>query len=655
MRFRRRHDPEPSLLGDLGVVAVLRGPGPDCDVTGLTSPTAGQVCSVADAATEVDEATETVLLVVRDLVELRAVAATTARVLPRLRTPRVGCVLTGSAVAPMLVPRPEWPKLTAFRAGSEPSGHAVAEFAKPVLVGGVLQELARSVVPGGLRSAGWPVVGVRQEEPGRWPPGDDSVLVQSRDVLPQLDTHFPPDVVAVDEWVGELAPDPASEHPHDVLGRLPVTVSLGPDLSWSGLEALGDQSAEVLGRFGPAALGGLDERLLNPRGFRPRATGAQATLEAHDDPMRLTVRAGQRTFDLHVDRGLSETDLPSLRPLRGLRLEWRGAAGPQAYARTVAALAMAGVPLTSGPVPGWATALLHGDLLRALEPDVDVTDPMAREVHSIRLRRAALSRHSSAGWRDALAADRPVQRTPAPTVSLLLSTRRPQNVDHALRQVARQRGVHLELVLVTHGFTVDPSALQEFRATGRHLTVVPVPADVPFGAALARGAAQASGDVFLKMDDDDWYGPDFTADLLLARRYSGADAVGTPAEFVYVGPLDRTVRRKEPTENYGARVAGGTLMVDRGAFIAVGGFRETRRAVDGALLRAIREAGGVGYRSHGHGYVLHREASGHTWDPGLDYFTDPDATLASWPGFSPSPLLEPSPDFRRRHSARMTT
>jgi hypothetical protein len=155
------------------------------------------------------------------------------------------------------------------------------------------------------------------------------------------------------------------------------------------------------------------------------------------------------------------------------------------------------------------------------------------------------------------------------------------------------------------------------------------------------------------MDDDDWYGPEFVSDLLLARSYSGADVVGTPPEFIYVEPLDVTVRRRDVTERFRPVVAGGTLMVSREAHAAVGGFRPTmRRYVDAGLLDALTSAGGSVYRTHGHGYLLRRSGGGHTWDPGLGYFLSRARTDQQWRGFRPSPLLAPDPtDIPRTASA----
>jgi hypothetical protein len=101
-----------------------------------------------------------------------------------------------------------------------------------------------------------------------------------------------------------------------------------------------------------------------------------------------------------------------------------------------------------------------------------------------------------------------------------------------------------------------------------------------------------------------------------------------------------TVRRRDATESYRPIVAGGTMMLSRDALASVGGFRPMRRHVDAGLLSAVRAAGGSVYRTHGHGYLLRRGSTGHTWDPGLPYFVSRSRTDEQWRGFRPSPLLE---------------
>ena len=142
------------------------------------------------------------------------------------------------------------------------------------------------------------------------------------------------------------------------------------------------------------------------------------------------------------------------------------------------------------------------------------------------------------------------------------------------------------------------------------------------------------------MDDDDWYGPDFVADLLLARDYSGAEIVGMPAEYLYLEPLDVTVRRNDASENWGRFVAGGTMMLDRALLREVGGFRPVHRFVDASLLGDVLGAGGRVYRTQGLGYLFRRTDAGHTWQADLDFFLDPARLRERWDGFHPSRLLE---------------
>ena len=103
-------------------------------------------------------------------------------------------------------------------------------------------------------------------------------------------------------------------------------------------------------------------------------------------------------------------------------------------------------------------------------------------------------------------------------------------------------------------------------------------------------------------------------------HYSGATVVGKGAEFVYVEPRDRTVRRRMGSELYSGVVAGGTMLLSRGDLEAVGGWRPMPRSVDRGLLDRVLNAGGLVYRTHGFGFVYTRHGDGHTWDPGVDYF-----------------------------------
>jgi glycosyltransferase involved in cell wall biosynthesis len=305
-----------------------------------------------------------------------------------------------------------------------------------------------------------------------------------------------------------------------------------------------------------------------------------------------------------------------------------------------AALAMAGVPVVAATAP----QELGAPLCDAITAPLDPADPVAREEHSVLLRRAAFDRFSTLAWRSELGRRAGVPVAGHPSVSVLLATRREDMLDFALAQVARQRGVdRLELVLAPHGFTVETERVQDAVGPGVSVQVLPHRSTTLFGDVLHAAARAAQGDVVLKMDDDDWYAPDVVADLLRARAWSGAELVGMPAELHYLAERDLTVKRGHAVEVYAQFVAGGTMLVDRAALREAGGFRAVRKWVDAQLIEALQDLGAAVYRTHGLGYVLRRNPTGHTWQADLDYLLDPVRTVATWEGFRPSRLLEPDP------------
>ena len=400
----------------------------------------------------------------------------------------------------------------------------------------------------------------------------------------------------------------------------------------------------------------VDELTVNPTGFTKAEGGPLGELTVYGD--RAVVREGnQNLVRVPADGTVTDVDLSRLRHLRGVRVDWSGHTGPSAAVRAVTSLAAGGVPLVGGPVPAWACAVGTDltDLIEGVREE-DLGDRLRREEHSVRLRRAALRVHGQRGrWR-AMATAAGVPAPHEPRVSVVLCTRRPEMVGFALAQIARQRDVDFEVVLTLHGFSASlpevSGAIAAFAATGRPLTVHEADADRIFGAVLNEAVARTSGDLIAKWDDDDWYGPDHLADLLLARHYSGADVVGTGQDFVYLQELDLTVWRSRESENSIRFIAGGTLLTDRVVIEETGGFRPLPRAVDTQFLIAIARGGGRIHRTHGLGYVLRRTGGGHTWSEDLSYFLQNHAR--QWSGWRPSSLLEGEPEPLGRPTTTQT-
>ncbi|GAB2498625.1 glycosyltransferase family 2 protein [Nocardiopsis aegyptia] len=454
------------------------------------------------------------------------------------------------------------------------------------------------------------------------------------------------DPVEVSEVVGAVARGMASGRGETVATVSEVSADAHrravADTAWRRLSAPGSaEGGTGFARPSVADVPAVDERVVNPIGFTRASKPRRGRLVSRGGRWVLEVGRSVR-WRVPEDGAVSDVAVARLRDLRSVEVEWGRHSGPLAAAHTVAGLAAAGIPLFAGAAPRWAGGLggeLHG-LLRSVR-GADLEDELAREEHSIRLRRAALRVHGAvARWRGSVAG-----ALAEPVVSVVLCTRRPEMVGFALRQVARQRGVEVELVLALHGFGLDTPRVRAdvaaFRDAGHAAVVFEAGPDAVFGSVLNGAIARASGSLVAKMDDDDWYGPDHLADLVLARRYSGADLVGCATEYHHLEGPDLTVRRLVHSERFADHVTGAALLTDRTVLEEFGGFRPWRSGVDAGLLDDVARAGGSVYRTHGLGCVVRRRTDGHTWRESAGYFLkDPQR---HWPGWRPSALLESDP------------
>lgn len=589
-----------------------------------------------------------VLVIARTPADLRR-AATLHKLLPDTRRVVVAVLDTpASHPAPVPTPTPahRWRSLADLRVHQPKDRVWVvdARFSAHTPAGRTVTATARAFAGHRLDVIAAPAAAIAGVGAAAWRPGDPNAT-------PAEVTGPVPERVGAPG--GDLVLRTLDEPP--ATPAAPPAGSTHSAVTWAGSEAPVERptaraaSWERLGRPGgaespladpdvlaePSMIPPVDERLVNPQGFVTTPSRGMAALTERDGRWSV-VLDGKVVTAFAESGGVTDADVARLRQVRGVEVDWQHAhSGPLAAVRGLAGLAAAGVPLVAASVPLWAGAL-GDELSRLLAASPDLSDELRREEHSIRLRRAALRTHGVAARWEQLGAPAPAP----PLTSVLLATRRTDMVGFALDQIARQRGARLEVILALHGVPAGhPDVAAAVAAFDGQLTVYEAPAETIFGEVLNEAAARASGSFLLKMDDDDWYGPDFLADLLLAHSYSGAQVVGTVPEFVYLSSIDVTVHRAQITEQITSFVAGGTILVERSAFQAVGGFRPLRRSVDTQFQEALQAAGGQIYRTHGLGYILRRgPAVNHTWQEPIGTFLQ--RNRRQWRGFRPCALME---------------
>lgn len=211
----------------------------------------------------------------------------------------------------------------------------------------------------------------------------------------------------------------------------------------------------------------------------------------------------------------------------------------------------------------------------------------------------------------------PAGPTAGPTVSVIVPTRRPEQLDHVLATIGRQSWRAIELVLVTHGFVLDA---EDVRRRGAELgvpelTVVPADRELTLGACMNLGVAASTGELVAKVDDDNFYGTHYLTDLVRALDFSGADVVGKWAHLVHLEASGATLLRFAHAEHrFVEQVQGGTLLLRRALAERIP-FEDLPRAVDTTFLAKVRRAGLTVYAADRFNFVSVRrpDPDSHTW------------------------------------------
>ncbi len=427
----------------------------------------------------------------------------------------------------------------------------------------------------------------------------------------------------------------------------PASYRLGPEMAASGprAEAVLAASSRVAGAIGPQT-----EALIvdTPDGAGSRAdvtvvvlseSDPRASVPAFDaeslNPLHWPVEHSGHAFALGPPERVPQPKRPPHAVSPDRRTTCRQAhhvVDASAYysdslSRAGALVALAATGTVVHMIDG--DAELHhrlGSELYALMADESIleADQLQREAFSVAMRRSALRDHSLRARVRQLLDPTGLSGPPLPAVSILLATRRPDLLAAAIDAVAGQTYPRVELVLALHGDGFDRAEADRLlEGLDCPARVVEVAGHLPLGTVLNAAASESSGTLLTKFDDDDSYGPEHLWDLVLAHEYSRAPLVGKGAEFVYLAGSDVTLHRfRGGGERYitTQSIAGGALMITRGCFDEVLGWRPIPRSVDQALITDVVSGGHRAYRTHGMGYVLVRHGESHTWRADDDYF-----------------------------------
>ncbi|WP_404290833.1 glycosyltransferase [Glutamicibacter arilaitensis] len=212
----------------------------------------------------------------------------------------------------------------------------------------------------------------------------------------------------------------------------------------------------------------------------------------------------------------------------------------------------------------------------------------------------------------------PLSMSTRPKISAVVSTIRPQQIQHILSTIGSQQKVDVELILVSHGFAIDRDELDRLatKSNVSNFVILEMDRELTLGDCLNEAVSRASGDFITKMDDDDLYGENYLFDQVAALRYSGASIVGKQAHFMYLADSDATLLRFAEREHRFTNLVMGPTILGHAEVFKTTPFESRSRGEDTQFLRDVIESGGTIYSSDRFNFMQMRGNDGmaHTWD-----------------------------------------
>ena len=132
-----------------------------------------------------------------------------------------------------------------------------------------------------------------------------------------------------------------------------------------------------------------------------------------------------------------------------------------------------------------------------------------------------------------------------PKASLITPTFRRDFLPRCLETFQRQTYPNKELILVYNGREVPTYEELGLESPVNEVKIANVPGEMFAGACLNQGHILAEGEYFFRVDDDDYYGPNYVMDMILNARSIDADFFGKPMSLYYYFPEEDFIALKK--------------------------------------------------------------------------------------------------------------
>ena len=225
-----------------------------------------------------------------------------------------------------------------------------------------------------------------------------------------------------------------------------------------------------------------------------------------------------------------------------------------------------------------------------------------------------------------------------PLVSLITPTKRPDMIPDALANYQSQKYPNKEWVIVLNSSEDNILEIKDLCQKYPDISYIQIHEERNIGTCLNLGIQKSLGEFWFKMDDDDFYGPNYVLDMMLEICAVDADIFGKPTGFIYLEEMNELLMRHRALESQyvfggenvphmcGANIAGKRAVISTIQFA-----EDMRACVDTDFLRSCKAAELKIYLSNIHGFAAMRskDKTKHTWRADDDFLIKKSTHIGS--------------------------
>lgn len=214
--------------------------------------------------------------------------------------------------------------------------------------------------------------------------------------------------------------------------------------------------------------------------------------------------------------------------------------------------------------------------------------------------------------------------TPEKKVSIITPTNKLIYQQNIFSNYAQQLYPQKELIIILNNNQLQLDDWQEVAKSFEHVRIFQIDQDVTLGECLNYAIHQSDGEIVAKLDDDDYYSPNYLPDLVDCFAYTNASIVGKASQFVYFESTGQLMLCHSGAGYQYRNVCGGTFVIKREVLNAIP-FQPHNTGEDDRFIQECNQRGLAFYSADPFNYLIYRrtDKTYHTWKIN-------DAEYSSW-------------------------